>query len=124
MKKEKKLVEVKAENSKEKVTLDKEGRIVKSNEVVAIPKEGAKPRRIGAVILWLLAIACEVVAVLNIFNKLTLPDKFGQATWLVILIVLDLIFVVCGSLLWKKAKSLGLCKAKHLKNSKILIFIF
>ncbi len=112
MKKEKKLVEVKAENSKEKVTLDKDGRIVKSNEVVAIPKEGAKPRRIGAVILWLLAIACELVAVLNIFNKLELP-KFGQLTWLIVLIVLDLIFVVCGSLLWKKANHIDPVSEKN-----------
>ena len=69
MKKEKKLVEVKASGEKENVTLDKEGKIVKAKEVPAIPKEGAKPRRIGAVIFWILAIACEVVAVLNIFRK-------------------------------------------------------
>ena len=103
MKNERKIVDVDVKETKEKITLDKEGKIVKAKDVEAIPKEGAKPRRICAVILWVLAIACEIVAVLNIFNKLTLPDKLGQATWLVILIVLDLIFVVCGSLLWKKA---------------------
>ena len=103
MKNERKIVDVDVKETKEKITLDREGKIVKAKDVEAISKEGAKPRRICAVILWVLAIACEIVAVLNIFNKLTLPDKLGQATWLVILIVLDLIFVVCGSLLWKKA---------------------
>jgi len=112
MKKERKIVDVEAKDAKEKVTLDKEGKIVKAKEVDAIPKEGAKPRRIGAVILWLLAIACEVVAVLNIFNKLELP-KFGQLTWLIVLIVLDLIFVVCGSLLWKKANHIDPASEKN-----------
>ena len=70
MKKEKKLVEVKAEGTKEKVALNKEGKIVNAKEVLAIPQEGAKPRRIFAVILWILAIACEVVGILNIFNKI------------------------------------------------------
>ncbi len=112
MKKERKIVDVETKATKEKVTLNKEGTIVKAKEVDAIPKEGAKPRRIGAVILWLLAIACEVVAVLNIFNKLELP-KFGQLTWLIVLIVLDLIFVVCGSLLWKKANHIDPASEKN-----------
>ncbi len=112
MKTERKIVYVETKKTDEKVTLDKEGKIVKAKEVDAIPKEGAKPRRIGAVILWLLAIACEVVAVLNIFNKLELP-KFGQLTWLIVLIVLDLIFVVCGSLLWKKANHIDPASEKN-----------
>ena len=102
MKKERKIVDVKAPEKEEKVALDKEGKIVKAKEVEAISKEGAKPRRIGAVILWVLAIACEVVAILNIFEKISLP-KFSQLTWLIVLIVLDLIFLVIGSMLWKKA---------------------
>ena len=103
MKKEKKLVEVKASGKEEKVALNKDGKIVNAKEVIAIPKEGAKPRRIFAVILWVLAIACEVVGILNIFKKLALPDCFSQLTWLIILIVADLIFLVIGSMLWKKA---------------------
>lgn len=112
MAKERKIVDVETKETKEKVALNKEGKIVKSKEVDAIPKEGAKPRRIGAVILWILAIACEVVAVLNIFNKLELP-KFTQLTWLIILIVLDLIFVVCGSMLWKKANHIDPASEKN-----------
>lgn len=112
MKKDRKIVDVEVKETKEKLTLDKEGKIVKAKEVEAIPKEGAKPRRIGAVILWILAIACEVVAVLNIFNKLALP-KFSQLTWLIILIVADLIFLVIGSMLWKKANHIDPASEKN-----------
>jgi len=112
MKKERKIVDVETTDTEEKVALNKEGKIVKAKEVEAIPKEGAKPRRIFAVILWIFAIACEVVAVLNIFNKLELP-KFSQLTWLIILIVLDLIFVVCGSMLWKKANHIDPASEKN-----------
>ena len=113
MKKEKKLVEVKATDEKEKVTLNKEGTIVKTKEVPTIPKEGAKPRRIFAVILWVLAIACEVVGILNIFKKITLPDCLNQLTWLIILIVADLIFLVIGSMLWKKANHIDPASEKN-----------
>ena len=78
MKKERKIVDVKAPETKEKVALNKEGKIVEAKEVTAIPKEGAKPRRIFAIILWVLAIACEVVGILNIFKKITLPSCLNQ----------------------------------------------
>ena len=103
MKSGKKIVDVEVKDNKEKVALDKDGKIVKAREVAAIPKSGAKPRRIFAVILWILAIACEAVGILNIFKKITLPDCLNQLTWLIILIVADLIFLVIGSMLWKKA---------------------
>ena len=112
MKKERKIVDVETKETKEKVALNKDGKIVNAKEVEAIPKEGAKPRRIFAVILWVLAIACEVVAVLNIFNKLELP-KFSQLTWLIILIVADLIFLVIGSMLWKKANHIDPASEKN-----------
>ena len=113
MKKEKKLVEVKATGKEEKVALNKEGRIVNAKEVAAIPKEGAKQRRIFAVILWVLAIACEAVGILNIFKKITLPDCLSQLTWLIILIVADLIFLVIGSMLWKKANHIDPASEKN-----------
>ena len=112
--KEKKIVRVKsAEKSEKKVTVDKDGRIVEANRVDSIPKEGAKPRRIFAVILWVLAIACEAVGILNIFKKITLPDCLSQLTWLIILIVADLIFLVIGSMLWKKANHIDPVSEKN-----------
>ena len=58
--------------------------------------------RIGAVVLWVLAIGFEVAAILLLNKTLSLP-KFSMTTWLIIAIVLDLILVVIGSQLWKKA---------------------
>ncbi len=112
MKKEKRIVRVEESDKEENVTLDKERKIVKTKHVEEIPKEGAKPRRICAVILWVLAIACEVVGILNIFNKLELP-KLNQLTWLIILIVADLIFLVIGSMLWKKANHIDPASEKN-----------
>ena len=110
--KEKKIVRVESTSKKEKVTLDKDGKIVEANRVDSIPKEGAKPRRIFAVILWVLAIAAEVIGILNIFKKIELP-KFSQLTWLIALIVVDLIFLVIGSMLWKKANHIDPASAKN-----------
>lgn len=113
MKKERKIVDYEPEKktaSKSKdYSIDKEGKIV---NVPAIDKKGAKPRRIGAVISWIIAIACEFVAVLNICGKLELP-KFSQLTWLIALIVVDLIFVVIGSMLWKKANHIDPVSEKN-----------
>ena len=113
MKKERKIVDVEVKDTKEKVALNKEGKIVNAKEVEAIPKSGAKPRRIFAVIFWILAICCEVVGILNIFKKITLPDCLSQLTWLIILIVADLIFLVIGSLLWKKANHIDPASEKN-----------
>ena len=114
MKTTKKIVDYeKKENTKSKdFKIDKEGKIVNAKEVAAIDKSGATSRRIGAVILWILALACEVVAILNVINKLELP-KFSQTVWLIALIVLDLIFVVCGSMLWKKANHIDPASEKN-----------
>ena len=111
MKKERKIVDYKVEDTgkSKDYSINKEGKIVNAS---AADPASAKPKRIFAVILWLLAIACEVVAVLNIFNKLELP-KFSQLTWLIVLIVLDLIFVVCGSMLWKKANHIDPASEKN-----------
>ncbi len=113
-KKERKIVDYEPEeksSSKSKdYSINKEGKIV---NVPAIDKKGAVPRRIGAVVLWLLAIACEVLAILNIKEVITLPFGFNTLTWLIILIVLDLIFVVCGSMLWKKANHIDPASEKN-----------
>ena len=113
MKKERKIVDVEVKDKKEKVALDKEGKIVNAKEVAAIPKEGAKPRRIIAVILWIIAIACETVGILNIFNKIALPSCLSQLSWLIIFIAADLVFLVIGSMLWKKANHIDPISEKN-----------
>ena len=109
MKKGKRIVDVETKNKDNNVSLNKEGKIV---EVTASDKSSAKTKRIFAVILWILAICCEVVAVLNIFDKLALP-KLSQMAWLIILIVADLIFLVIGSMLWKKANHIDPASEKN-----------
>jgi hypothetical protein len=60
-------------------------------------KAKAKSLRIFSIISWIVAIGFEVGA---IFLLKKLPIK---TTWLIVLIVADLIFAVIGSLLWKKS---------------------
>ena len=60
----------------------------------------AKTFRILAIISWLVAIGFEIFAIL-LFRKAPV-----NTTYLIILIVADLIFAVIGSLLWKKSNRL------------------
>ena len=80
------------------------------------PHSGAKPApakgnattlRIGSVILWLVAIALEVVAIL-VFRKV-IPTSSETMFWVLGIgaLVLDLICVIIGSTLWKKANRIA-----------------
>ncbi len=62
----------------------------------------ALPFRIGAIVLWVLGLVCEVLAVLVMNGTLFLPGP-AASTWLVIFLVADLVLVVAGSQLWKHA---------------------
>jgi hypothetical protein len=60
--------------------------------------------RFFAVISWILAIAAEVVAIILLLKPSVWEAPETNAfTWLIVLIVIDLVFVIVGSLLWKKA---------------------
>ena len=105
MKNEKKIVEYKSDSKtenkkKDSYSIDANGNIIK--DAKEYTKKSATGRRIGAFILWFLGITCEVLAILELLKKVSLP-KFEMMVWLIILIVLDLIFVVIGSMIWKKA---------------------
>ncbi len=69
----------------------------------AKPAEG-KPTglRIGAIALWVVAIAFEVIAILILFGKITLTF-IPTLAQIIIALVLDLACVSAGSTLWKKA---------------------
>jgi hypothetical protein len=60
-------------------------------------KGRAKSLRLFAIISWIVAIGLEVGAILLLRKP---PIKM---TWLIVLIVADLVFAVIGNLLWKKA---------------------
>ena len=66
----------------------------------------ALPFRIGAAVLWVVGIALEVAAILVANSTLYLP-KLPAAGWVVIFLAIDLIAVVAGSQLWKRANHLA-----------------
>ena len=68
----------------------------------AAPVGNAAGLRIGAVVLWVAAIALEIMALLVVLGKLNLHVL--PTLWqLILLLVLDLICVIVGAQLWKKA---------------------
>lgn len=68
----------------------------------AAPVGNAGGLRIGAVVLWVLAIVMEVLALLVVLGKVDL--KFMDTLYqLIAFLVLDLAFVIIGAQLWKKA---------------------
>jgi len=78
----------------------------------AKPVGEAKPKRILAIVLWVLAIVFEVLAVLVLNGKS--PILFmGQLTQLIVLIVLDLACVIVGAQFWKKANHIDPASEKN-----------
>ena len=75
-------------------------------EMHAERKGNALPFRIGAIVLWVVGIVFEVVAILVANSTLYLP-KFPSMTWVVIFLVVDLVAVVIGSQLWKRANHIS-----------------
>lgn len=63
-------------------------------------KSKARTLRILAILSWIAAIGFEVGAIL-VLKKVPI-----NTTWLIVMIVVDLIFAVVGSLLWKKSNRL------------------
>lgn len=84
------------------------------NSAVAVRKASqgkATGLRITAVILWLAAVAFEVLVICLLNGILYIP---GDITlWLIVGIALDLVCVVIGSLLWKHANRLDPASKKN-----------
>lgn len=68
----------------------------------AKPLGNAKGLRIGAIVLWVLALAFEILAVLVIAGKINITSG-GPTAPMVIFLILDLACVIAGAQLWKKA---------------------
>ena len=78
----------------------------------AAPVGSATPYRIGAIVLWLLAIGFEVLAVLVTFGKVDL--KFMPTLYqMIAFLVLDLVCLIIGSQLWKKANHIKPASEKN-----------
>jgi len=75
-------------------------------------KGKATKLRIFAILLWVLAIAAEVGAIF-VLIKSTKPIETNTWIWMISLIVVDLILVIIGSQLWKKANRLDPASKKE-----------
>jgi hypothetical protein len=65
-------------------------------------KGRARPLRIAAAVLWLLAILAEVAAILMLNKTIYIPEG-GMTTWLLVALAVDLVLVIIASQCWKKA---------------------
>ena len=108
-----------AESKKKKIVSADTGKEVeagslkgKGNYKQAAPVGNATGLRIGAVALWLVAIALEVVAYLMLIGKVNL-SLMSTLTQMIIALVLDLIFVIIGAQLWKKANRIKPASEKN-----------
>lgn len=71
-------------------------------------KKKAGSFRLIAILAWVVAIAFEALAILLLVKGEILPTFMvsNLMVWLIVFIVLDLVFVIAGTLLWKKANRL------------------
>ena len=97
-----------AEPKKKKVTASTAPKTVKE----AAPVGNAAGLRVGAVALWVVAIALEVVAYLLLIGKITWTFM-PTLTLIIIALVLDLVCVIIGSQLWKKANHIKPASEKN-----------
>ena len=77
--------------------------------------------RIGACVLWLMAIVCEVFAIMAIMQYFLPPFNMSPLLFLIIMIVLDLAFAIAAAQLWKKANHI---KPMSEKRGKLLFFLW
>ena len=77
--------------------------------------------RIGAVVLWVLAIVCEVFAIMALMQYFVPPFHMSMLLFLIIMIVLDMAFVILAAQLWKKANHI---KPMSEKRGKFLFYVW
>ena len=87
---------------------EKEGKVIHE----AKPVGNATGLRAGAIILWVVAFIFEVLAYLVLIGKINL--NFMPTLWqLIVFLVLDLVCVIIGSQLWKKANHIKPASEKN-----------
>ncbi|MCR4962364.1 MAG: hypothetical protein K6B40_00630 [Firmicutes bacterium] len=106
-----------AEEKKKKIVSADTGEIVaagskKKPPQAAAPVGNATGLRIGAIVLWLLAVGFEVLALLVALGKWSL-SFMPSMTQLIVLLILDLACVIIGSQLWKKANHIRPASEKN-----------
>ncbi len=107
-----------AEEKKKKIISADTGEEVEAGSQKKPTMQAARPvgnatgLRIGAIILWVAAIAFEVLALLVVLGKLRI-NFLSSLAQLIIFIVLDLACVIIGSQLWKKANHIKPASEKN-----------
>ena len=98
-----------AETKKKKIVSASTGKTVKEGErkkatvkKQAAPVGNATGLRVGAIVLWVLALAFEFLAWFVFIGKVNFTF-LPSMVQLIAFLVLDLVCVIIGSLLWKKA---------------------
>ena len=114
MAKKKEIVNITKESEKtnEKYGKDSHGKIIKLQDK-GDSKKRATTRRVISIILWLIAIFFEVVGILRLNGNIEWFSNLDVTTFLIICIVLDLVFFIPGSLLWKKANHIDPASEKN-----------
>ena len=114
MVKEKKYVKVQSEETEnnEIYGKDSHGKIIKIEQTWD-PHKRATTKRIWAIICWIIAIAFEVIWILKLTDVINWFSGLDITRFLIICIVLDLIFVIIGSSLWKKANHIDPASEKN-----------
>ena len=114
MTKEKKYVKVQSEETANEDVYGKDshGRIIKIEQTWD-PHKRATCKRIWAIVCWIIAIAFEVIGILKLTEVINWFSWLDITWFLIICIVLDLIFVIIGSLLWKKANHIDPASEKN-----------
>lgn len=88
----------------------------KNTEVKAAeaPSGSATGFRIGAVVLWLVAIGFEVVALLTVFKKMfPSVSPTVRIVLMIVFLVLDLAALIAGSALWKRSNKIDPASEKN-----------
>ncbi|MDD6045623.1 MAG: hypothetical protein PUC76_08290 [Clostridia bacterium] len=101
---------VKASSAKKETEKEKAPVREKKQEVEKVEHKGDRPKRatghrIAAIIFWLLAIAAEVAVIMLLNGYMYLP--YDIKTLIIIGLVVDMVFVIVGSLFWKKANRIN-----------------
>ena len=91
---------------------DEHGKIIKIEQTWD-QKKRATSKRVRAIICWIIAIAFEVIGILKLTDVINWFSGLDITWFLIICIVLDLIFVIIGSLLWKKANHIDPASEKN-----------
>ena len=98
-----------AKENKPKTRVDADGRKVTQASPSSCNATGL---RIGAVILWLFAIGFEILCALILFGKINVT-KTGASWPAFVALGLDLVCVIIGSQLWKKANRIDPASSKN-----------